>query len=920
MSLSGYVLDVIVFVAQHRGSFSMGPLSMQTRRPLLLCARPFLLGDALNISFAKSARLTVRATALTAMLVASGASWAIGLGTLTVQSALGEALKAEIDVTSLSAEEAANLRVRIASPEAYRTAGIDYNLVLPTTKASLERRPDGTQYLSISSERSVQEPFIDVILEISWLTGKLVREYTVLLDPPVTAPKPQVAGNIAAGGANNSSTTTTPVIGAAPTTSTVPVAPESAATSGTATGKPTSAPARTATPEQYVVQPGDTLAGIAGRTQAPGISLDQMLVTLYRSNPQAFVGNNMNRLRSGAVLSIPSPEAAKAVSNPQARELIQAQSADFGAYRERLADAAPTASVEQSSRKAAGKVQATVKDQGAPSTSPPDVLTLSKRPGDKTARADELTASLSKQSEARANAARQQELARNLEELKQVANAAKLPSVPSAPTTVSSGKAPAMTAPAVLPLPAVASAPPTAPGPSPVQPTAPVVASAPMTVPSAAQTVSAAASVAPVVASAAATVAASAPKVAASAKAAVKPAPVPPPTAESGFFASLLEDNLLAIGGGVIVLLGLAGYAWFKFSRRGKSDGGETSFLESRLQPDSFFGASGGQRIDTRDAATSQSSASYSLSQLDAIGDVDPVAEADVYLAYGRDLQAEEILKEALRSTPDRLAIRTKLLEVYAKRRDVKGFELLATQLFTLTRGTGEDWAKAQELGRQIDPENPQYRPGGAPVLAQSPAGKAVELLGASTMPQSVLPAASAFGDSAMSTIQADRNSLDLDLDLGSAVSAPLTPPPPPPPAPAAAKKPARAPGESTQPIARNTFIENTIRVAPPAGSSNFVAPAPSGFNLSEISLELGATTQALSGSPTAKSSGFGDLNMDDLDAAASGDPYLRKLELAEEFRQIGDFEGARDLLKEVAAKATGAAQTKARSMLASLG
>ena len=91
---------------------------------------------------------------------------------------------------------------------------------------------------------------------------------------------------------------------------------------------------------------------------------------------------------------------------------------------------------------------------------------------------------------------------------------------------------------------------------------------------------------------------------------------------------------------------------------------------------------------------------SYSLSQLDAIGDVDPVAEADVYLAYGRDLQAEEILKEAMRSTPERQAIRLKLLEVYAKRRDTKGFELLATQLYSMTRGEGEDWQKAQELGR----------------------------------------------------------------------------------------------------------------------------------------------------------------------------------------------------------------------------
>ena len=170
-------------------------------------------------------------------------------------------------------------------------------------------------------------------------------------------------------------------------------------------------------------------------------------------------------------------------------------------------------------------------------------------------------------------------------------------------------------------------------------------------------------------------------------------------------------------------MLLLGGFGAYRFFQRSKKDSGETSFLESRLQPDSFFGASGGQRIDTRDAGGSSSSMTYSLSQLDAIGDVDPVAEADVYLAYGRDLQAEEILKEAMRSNPERLAIRSKLLEVYAKRRDIKGFELLATQLFALTRGEGEEWTKAQDLGSQIDPENPLYQAGGAPERPSEGAG-----------------------------------------------------------------------------------------------------------------------------------------------------------------------------------------------------
>ena len=213
-------------------------------------------------------------------------------------------------------------------------------------------------------------------------------------------------------------------------------------------------------------------------------------------------------------------------------------------------------------------------------------------------------------------------------------------------------------------------------------------------------------------------------------------------------------------------MLLLGGFGVYRFIQRSKKDSGETSFLESRLQPDSFFGASGGQRIDTRDAGGSSSSMTYSLSQLDAIGDVDPVAEADVYLAYGRDLQAEEILKEAMRSNPERLAIRSKLLEVYAKRRDIKGFELLATQLFALTRGEGEEWTKAQDLGSQIDPENPLYQAGGAPERPSEGAAL-VEPLGASTLPQSIIPVPSQYGSSvgADSAIH-DSQIGDLDLDL----------------------------------------------------------------------------------------------------------------------------------------------------------
>ncbi|MDE2000789.1 MAG: hypothetical protein KGI52_17890, partial [Burkholderiales bacterium] len=265
---------------------------------------------------------------------------------------------------------------------------------------------------------------------------------------------------------------------------------------------------------------------------------------------------------------------------------------------------------------------------------------------------------------------------------------------------------------------------------------------------------------------------AAAPQHAPSVPAVPVPAPMPEP-AQPGLLESL-NPMLLAAGGAVLALV--AGVGMFLRSRR-RSDTGETSFLESRLQPDSFFGASGGQRVDTRDASGGPSSMSYSLSQLDAIGDVDPVAEADVYLAYGRDLQAEEILKEALRSTPDRLAVRVKLLEVYAKRRDTKGFEQLAIQLYDLTGGHGDDWAKAQELGLGIDPENPLYQPGGQPSAEPLSVTAQNDGLGASTMPASVVPALSQLDAQpepvALPVVEAPAASAEIDnLDLD--ISAPM--------------------------------------------------------------------------------------------------------------------------------------------------
>ncbi len=917
------------------------------------------------------------AAAVSALSALPVSGWALGLGKLNVQSALGEALRAEIDVSSLTPEESATLQVKVATPETYRAAGVDFNGVLSSTQITLQRRADGRPYLRIASDRSVQEPFVDVILDLSWSSGRLVREYTLLFDPPSvrqaaqaapapTAPVMDAPADAAKGGAKSG--TRAPVVADAtpPSTSVTksraPKAPAKAAAAASAV-EPSlaAAPAPSPVPSPAApsgdadgrsvrVKSGESLSLIAQRNAASGVSLDQMLVGLYRNNPQAFQGNNMNRLRAGAVLNVPTAEEAQKISQPEARQVIVAQSADFSAYRQRLAGTVVATPNEQPERQAKGKVEAEVQDRKQAAAPTPDKLTLSKG-GISSGSASGVEDRVAKARAKEDSSARVAELSKNLDELRKLKDksAASPASAPAKAAVPAPAPAPVAPPPAPVSAPAPVPAPAPAPAPAPVAPSAPASAALAEAMASAASSPSDGAATA--VADQA-----SAPAVEPSRPAPAVTAPVAPPPApqaeEPGFLESL-NPMLLAAGGAGVALL--AGVAMFLRSRR-RSDTGETSFLESRLQPDSFFGASGGQRVDTRDATGGPSSMSYSLSQLDAIGDVDPVAEADVYLAYGRDLQAEEILKEALRSTPDRLAIRSKLLEVYAKRRDTKGYEQLAAQLHGLTQGQGEDWAKAQELGLSIDPENPLYQPGGQPSSTPLSVEAPSDMLGASTIPHSVMPAPSAL-DSIASPVSelapaAASSALDLDLDISApssldAVTDSVSPtteagdlpslglpefgedlPLAQATAPAAftssVPEPMDLPSLESLDQGLDQGLDMPVPepVASPAPASAGLdfdlesvlppaepAPAPA-FDLSEISLDLGAGS-APAAEPVDSQQGLSDL---------SSDPMARKLELAEEFRQIGDADGARELLQEVIDNATdGGLRGKAQNMLDSL-
>jgi pilus assembly protein FimV len=207
----------------------------------------------------------------------------------------------------------------------------------------------------------------------------------------------------------------------------------------------------------------------------------------------------------------------------------------------------------------------------------------------------------------------------------------------------------------------------------------------------------------------------------------VKKAAPPPP--EPSLVETLMDNLNYVVGAAAVLLLAALGVAQ---RRKHKPDArkaplGQSSILGVPPEPaHSLFAQAGGQSIDTNNSVFNSSFAP-SASQLDT-NEVDPVAEADVYIAYGRDAQAEEILKEALRTHPERYPVRLKLLEIYAARKDQRAFETQAEELFSLTRGQGDEWAQAAALGLSIDPLNPLYanapNAGAAPLPASEERGE----------------------------------------------------------------------------------------------------------------------------------------------------------------------------------------------------
>ena len=650
---------------------------------------------------------------------------AVGFGGINVTSSLGQPLVAEIELVAVDKADKSSLNAHLASPDAFKGAGIDYPYNLPKIKFQVESHANGVPYIKATTDQAVNEPFVSLLLELTWSSGRLLREYTFLLDPPgfvaeqppVAAVKPiepvlasavapaapiAEAAPVAASAPVPSEPVAAPVsavsapVEASPELAAEPIANEAASAvpaepAPAVSAEPVSAvSAEEAKPEEPKVEPlakeeapvaestaknqvenkssssspitvknGDTLSKIANQTKAPDVSLERMLVALYRANANEFEGRNMNRIKTGKILRLPETDELAKLKQAEAVKEIHAQVADWNAYRQKLAAANAPVAEQQAKQEVAGKISTSIADKApVAKESAKEVLKLSKGDalGDKAAAggkgktAQEKAMGKEEDAIAKAKALKEAEqrtalLEKNVKDMQRLVELKNQAAAKSAQDKKVAASAPANT------IPLIASS-----------------ASATSTV----------------------AVAQPKPKVAA-------PKVLPPPP-------SLMDDLLddpIYLGGGAAILLGLGGVG-FALLRRKKQGG--------KKQPEDKGSVTGKITAPTQ-SSPDTGDFTHTITAIPATTsdaeEVDPIGEADLFLNFGRDVQAEEVLKEALNKNPSNNQVRLKLLSIYAARKDTKSFYVYALEV--KESGDAPAWQQAAAMGRELEPNNAFY-------------------------------------------------------------------------------------------------------------------------------------------------------------------------------------------------------------------
>jgi pilus assembly protein FimV len=325
------------------------------------------------------------------LLMCYASAFGAGLGKIWVNSKLGQPLSADVELIVPDSAELKSLHARMGSADAFNQANLEMTSALESVHFTIHSKPDGSMFVHLSSEKPITDPFLDMIIELDWRNGQLLREYTLLLDPVdmpsapnlTVAPAVVSAAPVAAQAISPSMPVATVNM---PPAATSRPAPRQRPTPSTSTPTSTSASTSATSPVQNVgtetlktvkVRRGVTLSSIAIQHQPVGVHLDQMLVGLYRENTQAFDGN-MNRMKVGQVLRIPTRDTLTAISEVAAAREIHLQAEDWHNYRQKLAGQVEHATVKKSgANEISGNVIAAVQQKTPAPVAGADVLKLS---------------------------------------------------------------------------------------------------------------------------------------------------------------------------------------------------------------------------------------------------------------------------------------------------------------------------------------------------------------------------------------------------------------------------------------------------------------------------------------------------------------------------------------------------------------
>ncbi len=630
----------------------------------------------------------------------SGVAQALGLGEVEIQSFLNEPLDAEIGLRQTEGVDPDNIIVELASPQSFERLGLRRDFFLTNLRFNVERAPNGQLVVNVTSRQPVREPYLNFLVELTWPSGRLMREYSVLIDPPVYAERSGLEQQVQ--------------VPSAPAARQEPARVQQPAR----TQQPTrQAPTSTRVADTFgPTGPSDTLWSIASSVRPNAdVTTQQVMLAIQDLNPDAFIDNNINRLKRGEVLRVPSLDQIQQRTRAEANRQVAAQNQAFTG-QQRVVDAtdaepgqaagagaAPAPAGDELRLIAADDAQARGADDGA-SAGGTGTGAGSADAGQAVA-LEELDRARRENEELSSRLQDMQDQVETLQRLIELKNTqlaemqqgtgtgepATAPAEPSADAPTET--AGADDAPVAVDADAVAGEPDTeTAAEQPAEQTEATTAEqtdtqAETAEPGMAEQQTAAQTEA--AAEAPAEPEAPSPAPAAEQQPAAAPAPAKPEPESKGFPGDLIDQiksnpmYQIGLGGGLVVLLLLL----LLLARRNANR--EKAFYEQLNQESEGEADRFDLTLDEQDTAAATAEGA------------DPLADADVYIAYGRLDQAAQALESAISREPSRTDLRLKLLGVYADSQDRDAFEKQLGELEALE--DSEAIAEAEALRARLE-------------------------------------------------------------------------------------------------------------------------------------------------------------------------------------------------------------------------